>query len=335
MSTDSEPASDFGPPFDFDDGDVYLRSVDGCHFRVHRTLLSTASHTFREMLSAGFGDEQRNGLPVIPFLAAEEHETTVAAFLRIIYPVAFPVLEYIADFRDVLEMGHKYQAESVRSWVEPLLSFHPLAKSQPMATYAVACMYRLEAAARVAAQECVAQDLDVILKRQDQLTHVRLLSGQDLYHLLEYRIRCTAHVNQEWARVTHRLCDGSKLGPAVFNSRHPVLGSDCHGGEEVKISAKVGAKVPRAWFGAYIQACAAAIRTRVDPAVVSTVSLTGPVFAAVQRCSTCCSVVDPAALEQFFKLLEASLKHDFAQVSADLPQAFQLNICDDRSSSTF
>jgi hypothetical protein len=94
MATPTEQ-TDFGAPFDYTDGDVYLRSVDGARFRVHKLQLSTASVTFRELFASGNADTQRHSIPVVPLLASEEDKAAIAAFLQIVYPVAFPSLQGI------------------------------------------------------------------------------------------------------------------------------------------------------------------------------------------------------------------------------------------------
>jgi hypothetical protein len=290
----------FGPPFDFPDGDVYLRSADGILFRVHKAVLSATSITFREMFASGFADERRDSLPVVPLLAAEEGKAEVAAFLGIVYPVGSSLPGDLDFVRRVLEMGRKYQVDGVRAHCDPVLASHPVLGGKPLAFYAFACEFRLERTAQVSASECVTQNVDLLLHRHDQLQQLRLLSGEDVYRLYDYRKRCTDIVV---AYIEHRYRDWY-LGVRFMRKHEGDTGygqtstSSLHCPLEVEFHFLDDYFRPRRWWGDYLRACVEMLRICPNSASVTDVKLTGPALIVAQQCPICA----PEALKglQFF-----------------------------------
>jgi hypothetical protein len=321
----SEPDdSNFGPPFDFADGDVYLRSVDGCHFCVHKALLSVASHTFREMLSAEFGGEERNGLPVIPFVGPEEDKFVVAAFLQIIYPLG--TFTSHSDSLDVihqtLELGRKYQCDRVRDFFNSVLPSHADLKRYPIRFYALGCVYQLEHVARAAALEAISQDLDLVLKRHQQFSHLRILSGDAVVRLFAFRASCTDAVHSaggyesalQLCRTTAVFLEDHHDKEALTgNPNCPVDGDLLTLLHEDHVLGDPEA-LPRAWWTTYIDACMKELSTFPSPAVVRRVTVTGPALMAASNCKQCCKRASDD-LETFIQQYEAHLRQAIEEVS--------------------
>jgi hypothetical protein len=288
--------TDFGPPFDYTDGDVYLRSADGVHFRVHKAYLSLACVTFREMFASGDADTQRNGLPIVQLLAPEEGKAAVAGFLRVIYPVGHPSWDDdITLIRRVLELGRKYQADAVRTNLEPILRHHPLMKSMPLTFYAIACAYRMESVARASALECVIQGLDRVVRQLDQREEILALNNVDLYRLHEYRDRCSRalesassfscfwlHYRQEV--LDYRLRSGMGL-PAFLQEHAPDSACLVHlskwdGTEDALCSL-------REWWVTYLKSCAKELKETPLPELVKSGALTGEALLFAGMCDQC------------------------------------------------
>jgi hypothetical protein len=301
---------DYGSPFDCADGDVYLRSADGVHFRVHKVLLSLSSLTFRDMLVAvdGEHDEQRNGLPVVPLLGAEEQATEVAGFLRIIYPFPSPHLDDLTLVRRVLEMGKKFQAEVIAAHFEAILPTHLLLKEGPVMCYALACIYRMENVARASALECVLRgNLDTLLAPEDELSSFRLLGGLEIYRLLDFRRRCIKalvsashphNVWEEWKQkipLMHMMGDFVPMDGLVFLRKHPgdfsaEESSTCRCPKEATgtiYSMLKGGDYPREWWLIYLRECKDALRACPRPGVIRSVEIVGKALLAAGQCSTC------------------------------------------------
>jgi hypothetical protein len=286
----------FGPPFDFPDGDVYLRSADGTLFRVHKAVLSVTSVTFCEMFASGSADEHRDSLPIVPLLAAEEGKAEVAAFLRIVYTVASSTPGTLDLIRRVLEMGRKYQVNGVRSHCDLLLVSHPALKGSPLTCYALACTFRLERTARISAAECVTQNVDLLLHLPYQLQQLRSLSGEDIFRLYEYRKRCTDAVTaftQSIGRSETIL--KSTFGSAIFVRKHEgdmgygrgsTSYSECPLDMHYHLQNKDLLR-PRQWWADYLRACITMLRACPDPTSVMDIRLTGPALVAAKQCSMC------------------------------------------------
>jgi hypothetical protein len=324
--------TDFGAPFDYTDGDVYLRSVDGVHFRVHKLLLSTASVTFRELFASGSADTQRHSIPVIPLLAPEEDKAAVAAFLQIIYPVAFPSLQDIPLVRRVLELGRKYQADVIHAYIEGVLLQHPRLKLSPVTFYGIACIYRIERVAREAALECATQDLDAILRRQDQTDELALLSGADIHRLFDYRQRCASSLlsassfQEIWDNcVICELMDNYRDAPVYLRRHTDDDGPDpggpnrpCPVEDDYDMTQFVMGMHPRKWWTDYVSGCIKAIRAHPQPAVVRSPELVGRALVSAGRCEACRDLA-PAHLQTFVNNLERHLNWTLNQVGTCSP----------------
>jgi hypothetical protein len=293
----------FGPPFDFPDGDVYLRSADGILFRIHKAVLSATCLTFHEMFASGFAEEHWDSLPVVPLLASEEGIEEVAAFLGIVYSTGSALPGDMDFIRRVLEMGRKYQVDGVRAHCDPALASHPVLRGKPLTFYALACEFRLERTAQVSASECVTQNVDLLLRRQDQLQQLRLLSGEDLYRLYDYRQRCTdtvAMIRDDGTGWNHNASLMRKHeGDTGVEWKH-TSSSQCSLEENYHVSDDDSLR-PRRWRQNYLRACAEALRTCPNSASVVDVILTGPALTEAQQCPTC----GPEALRALHSLSQS------------------------------
>jgi hypothetical protein len=276
---------DFGPPFDFADGDVYLRSVDGCCFRAHKAILCMASATIRDLGfdMAAAANDQQNGLPVHPFVAPGEEEGVIANFLRLVYLLGPPLFACTGDVRVLLELCRKYQAEVVITRLEQVLVAEPILKAHPLGLYALACVYRLEKVARAAAHESLRDPL--LLQGLERKEDIVMLTGTDLYHLFEYRRKVadaavaialpssTLNFNDNDARCwwTCQYCSSD----STFGTRQIVL------------VLKMKNHYARAWWVAYMKQCQVALKTTPLPEAVSRNDLVYHAVAKAGSCSTC------------------------------------------------
>jgi len=95
-------------PFDAtSDGDVLLRSSDGVQFRVHRIILATSSHFFKDMFSLP-QQPTLDGLEALSTVPFTEASDTLDSLLRAIYPVDEPDLKLVQDIERVMEAAIKY-----------------------------------------------------------------------------------------------------------------------------------------------------------------------------------------------------------------------------------
>jgi hypothetical protein len=186
-------------------------------------------------------------------------------------------------------------------------------KLSPVTFYGIACIYRLERVAREAALECATQDLDAILRRQDQTDELALLSGTDIHRLFDYRQRCasellsTSSFQEIWDTcVINELEDRHREAPAYL--RQPCPMED----DEDVLQFAMGLH-PRKWWTDYVCACVKAIRAHPRPAVVSSPELVGRALVSAGRCEACQDKAS-AHLQTFVENLEARLKWTLGQV---------------------
>ncbi|KAH9948503.1 hypothetical protein B0H21DRAFT_237785 [Amylocystis lapponica] len=185
-------------PFNKRNADIILRSSDLVDFLVYKVILALVSPVFEDMFeipqppsSAAAQDiHPESGLPII-FLT--EHSATLDRLLRLCYPAENPVLSSVADVGEVLGAAQKYQMNAVAAQLSKLLlGFSEVAT---YATYAVACKYGLEDAARAAAVAYWRRNKGGKLKRnREQITYapeMDSITAGALFRLLRFRFEAT------------------------------------------------------------------------------------------------------------------------------------------------
>ncbi|KAH9951053.1 hypothetical protein B0H21DRAFT_349848 [Amylocystis lapponica] len=148
-------------PFDNTNADTILRSCDAVDFHVHSAILAAASSTFTQTFSlpqllsreqpqdvlAEYKDTTR------PMVVLPQESHTLDSFLRLLYPVADPVLDRFEHVRDVLETAMKYETKDAVATILPI--FRSFASTYPLQTWAAAYRFGLENEARSAAQSAL------------------------------------------------------------------------------------------------------------------------------------------------------------------------------------
>ncbi|PIL24831.1 hypothetical protein GSI_12717 [Ganoderma sinense ZZ0214-1] len=145
-------------PFNREDADFVLRTADGVHFRVFRTILMLASGGFAGMLdvpqpptAAGSEETETPGVDV------SEDSETMDTFLRICYPHVASDIEVgsLSHLRKVLKAGQKYDAAPVVDVMRRALVQPRFIDDNPLVVFAIACRLDLEEEAKEAAKVAV------------------------------------------------------------------------------------------------------------------------------------------------------------------------------------
>ena len=149
-------------PFADPTADVYIWSINGVPFKVHKVILSLASDHLKTLLNPTLpethfhdGPERKlhDGFPSFHF---PEHSDVLDPLFRLCYPVDDPLLDSIEEVRSTLEAAKKYQMrEAVKITKRKLLAF---AVTEPLRVYAIACQLGLEDVALDAAKEVLKQE---------------------------------------------------------------------------------------------------------------------------------------------------------------------------------
>lgn len=107
--------------FDYEDGDVILRSNDGLDFRVHKLILKLASEKLGDLIdnppSSGSDKRRKVGNPQDPSLTIiplDEAWNVIDTLLRYIYPVADEIKEDLAGLVSDIQLTDKWGLVEVR-----------------------------------------------------------------------------------------------------------------------------------------------------------------------------------------------------------------------------
>ncbi|RPD59001.1 hypothetical protein L226DRAFT_510723 [Lentinus tigrinus ALCF2SS1-7] len=204
-------------PFADPSADVYIWSVDGVPFKVHKVILSLASDHMKNMLNTasrtthlheGSDRTEHDGVLSFHF---PEHSGVLDPLFRLCYPVDDPPLDSIEDVRMTLEAAKKYQMrEAVKITKQRLLGFAP---REPIRVYAIACQLELDDIALDAAKE--------VLKQEAQYTYadeLETIPGSAYRRLVTF---CESGGNSADSLVARRV--PLPTGPSRTGTPSPAL----------------------------------------------------------------------------------------------------------------
>jgi len=183
--------------FTADDADIILRA-SRCNvtreFRVHKTLLSIASPVFKDMFSIPQPVSSTTPTEApIPVIDVHDSPEDLEVFLRIIYPLGLPPIPTLDAISSALVILDKYQVQS--GLLQPLRSLlvsPKFLKNDPIKVYSLACYWKFEEEADLAAS--YASTLDV-------LAHARQEDIQRLTSTEYHRILTLGKVQQHVSDV--------------------------------------------------------------------------------------------------------------------------------------
>lgn len=161
-NADTQLVENAGPPFDHTDADVIIRSSDNVDFRVFKLLLLLGSPFFRDMFAlpqASEGDpsgETKDGLPVVQ---VTEGRKVLEMLLSSCYPMDPPPLDQLEDVESLLKVAIKYSVERAEKRAREMLVETRFLRANPVRVFAIACRYKMEEEARLAARATLSESL--------------------------------------------------------------------------------------------------------------------------------------------------------------------------------
>lgn len=170
-----------GAPSDDDDGDIILRSSDGVDFRVHRFILSKASHIFQDMSSISQPtipvdhSQDVDNLPGgIPAVSVTESCQILEIILKLMYPTSMPTISGLDTIKSVISALDKYgMLDKFQDTVKyALLAAAP---NDPHAVYFVACRYNLLATANAVARLSLRKPRSLVSIPNEDLVHTNAM----------------------------------------------------------------------------------------------------------------------------------------------------------------
>ena len=168
--------------YDFDDGDIILRTPRSKGFRVHKTVLSVASPVLRELVvdvpKLSPDEEEKD---VLPEVDVEDSPEDLDIFLRLIYPIILPPkFEDFDTLSRAFTILQKYKVDGVLELLRPVLTSRPFLASDPVRVYAMACRLGFKEEAEVAIPLAASTDFTTTIRAED----LRSMSGVDYHRLV-------------------------------------------------------------------------------------------------------------------------------------------------------
>ena len=182
------------PSYNFDahDADLILRAPLQSEpdqlrdFHVHKNILSIASTLFHDMFTLPQPPHPPAGDTTIPVIDVTEPAEVLDPFLRLIYPIAPPVIVSLQLVDDLFRLAEKYVADEVRAKLKQILVSPSFLKDDPIWVYALASRANLDAEAELA----IPLTFNINLVRDIPRTHLRMMTGETHNRLL------TAHADR-------------------------------------------------------------------------------------------------------------------------------------------
>ncbi|THH14640.1 hypothetical protein EW146_g5718 [Bondarzewia mesenterica] len=308
--------NDFGPPFDDADADVILRSSDHTDFRVYQIILVKASPFFRDMFSlpqpnAESPDSERDGVPVIH---VEEETTTLAALLRLCYPVQDTFMWFYLNFSmmgSILRAARKYDMQSAYDTANRMFVQSPLFKSYPAHAFGVAWRCRLEREVHAAARECLHGKMSL-----ESLGHdLKLIEGKGLFELFSYHRKCgkvasSLAINFAWIKRRN----GSVWDWASTEMWNQYVWVECQcAGSAIQVSDQSEEWHVRSWWSKYMERSRAALIDVPSGKSVTALSLLTSVILDASSCDYCQKRA-PEALIDFSQIFAQEVERRVSQV---------------------
>jgi hypothetical protein len=182
-------------PFDSPNADIIIRTSDNVQLRTYKILLSSASPIFKDMLAMPqppeqADDEQADDLPVVD---VTETNAAIRNALHFCYPTTIRRIIKdrdglsLSEIVDVLEAITKYEMHAARKAALQLLVDPCFLEAEPLRVFAIACRFRAEAEARLAARHLLCRPL-----LQDEYpAELDLIDCRSLYRVMVYHKKCT------------------------------------------------------------------------------------------------------------------------------------------------
>ena len=183
----------FGPPFDYDDADITLRSSDLVDFHVHKVILSISSPFFKSMFSLPQGGakvaEKQNLV-----IDLSENSETIATLLTSIYPVESATTEpkSLDDMMDAFVAAKKYDMAAVSQRLHQKFAESKFVQDDPIMAFCVAYSRELGDATRIAARASLKHRMNL-----DNIANIlQYINGPAFSQLYKFHRACSANATQ-------------------------------------------------------------------------------------------------------------------------------------------
>ena len=190
--------------------DAILRSSDEVDFYVNKSFLSYLSPVFEELFANGDGvlsktDEQGSNSPVF---TVEEDSDSLYGLLYFLHPCADELsIKDLKLYLKIWTAAQHYEVICITQRLEQSFLSHPFIQKEPLRAFAISINLNWAKASKASAMETLTGPLSD-MKYADEL---RLITGADLYCLIEYRFECANVVRLLLDQLDERARKGSSF----------------------------------------------------------------------------------------------------------------------------
>ena len=187
-----------------------LRSSDDVDFYVNKSFLSYLSPVFEELFANGDGvlsetDERGNNSSVF---IVEEDSDSLYGLLCFLHPYADePSIKDLKLYPKIWTAAQHYEVIFITQRLEQSFLSHPFIQKEPLRAFAISINLNWAKASKASAMETLTGPLSD-MKYADEL---RLITGADLYRLIEYRFECANVVRLLLDQLDERARKGSSF----------------------------------------------------------------------------------------------------------------------------
>ena len=165
--------------------DIILRTLDGVDFCVSRPFLQLFSSAFDEPFSNANG-ESKDGKTVV---RVADYSKALRYFLLALHkPMEKLPVENPSLIADICMVARKYRMPIVEARLKDQLATSSSLVQKPLGVYAIATALGWGDVAKSAAKNTINAPLE---KAVTCIPELRLITGADLFNLIDYRIKCT------------------------------------------------------------------------------------------------------------------------------------------------
>jgi hypothetical protein len=191
--------------------DAILRSSDGIDFYIKKDFLGHLSPVFEELFANGDSTALNNPgsdplAPTIeedndaalnsqrddpPVFTLEEDSITLSGLLCLLHPYAGePCISDLKYFPRIWAAAQRYQVTFIFQRLEQLFLAFPSIRKEPLRSFAISVNLGWTKAINACAMETLIKPLS----EMEYADEVRIITGADLYRLVEYRFKCANSV---------------------------------------------------------------------------------------------------------------------------------------------
>ncbi|KZS87856.1 hypothetical protein SISNIDRAFT_419022, partial [Sistotremastrum niveocremeum HHB9708] len=129
------------PHFRYQDSNLIIRSSDEMEFHVHKSIMSSSSRVFRDMLS--LDTQNLSTTSDLPLVDVSEESDVIEAALRFLYPLPRPILKSLSPMVVLFELADKYDIPLINFTLQEILSQSDLLTLETVRTFGIAKKFNL------------------------------------------------------------------------------------------------------------------------------------------------------------------------------------------------